>query len=269
MKKVFWAGIFAAMILGLTACEKSPGVLPEIEGGKYTAITNGKYVLKAEIFDERDNPIFRREKTDEDYDDYYIAYMYDNDGNILEERENFNGSLKYRTAYEYENGSPVKVTKYDYHNDKPVEVKTYIYDEHGEKISAKCENPQRDAVVWEYGYEYEYDDNGRWLSRKTYDIEADCPLCTEICERDDKGNILRSTEEYPDRTTANEYSFDENGNETKFYARSVYNDDGTVSEFTRETEYDDSGRKVRESIRSTSAGTEIDDKQIDYKYKYK
>lgn len=233
---------------GESAVESSADSSDESSVPEYPIQNEGKYVkttrcyngegkltsVSTETFDEHDNIIVSYYGVEK----HYYAYEYNADGTVAgkyaEDRH---------TVYEYENGMQTKET--EYRNGKPSLVITREYDEHGNVTFSSYENPDIDSF-YEYFYEYEYDENGQWISQtgfRSYHGEPREEFAAAACVRDEKGNIISGVLDDGSRKVY-ENKYDESGNRTEHhYVRELKN--GDISEKRTVAEYDGQGREIR------------------------
>lgn len=235
--------------------------------GKYVKTTrcyNGEGELtytRTETFDEHDNVIIA------DYEavKQFYAYEYNEDGTVAKNYYDIGYNV-----YEYKNGLKTKVTHYK--NGELFCVDTYDYDEYGNETLYVYEYAALGASGATGGYvcEYEYDENGWWISKNCFNFFDNELLITNTCVRDENGNIISGvsedyTERIYDTKCTYEMKYDENGNVAEWH----YIDecgDGRVSEWRIVAEYDEQGREIREINYATEDGVEVLGSREEYEY---
>ena len=119
-----------------------------------------------------------------------VLYKYDAQGRVSQLSYNDHANNVFRREiYVYgDNDNVLKTVVFNAKGDKVQEVH-YEYDEHNEPVSATLydyyENPKEPELSITL-YEYRYDENGNWVTRREYQVENEKRTLTYITERDIK-----------------------------------------------------------------------------------
>ena len=119
-----------------------------------------------------------------------VLYKYDAQGRVSQLSYNDHANNVFRREiYVYGDNDNVNKTVVFNAKGQKVQEIHYEYDEHNEPVSATLydyyENPDEPELTITL-YEYRYDENGNWVTRKEYQVENEKRILTYITERDIK-----------------------------------------------------------------------------------
>lgn len=245
--------------------QSSPAVsVPEDIAGKYKRISTGTRYFEGkgtpftytEIFDEHDNCVFS-------YDDWFQSrstYEYNSDGLITKKALDSSNTC---TTYEYADGLLIKQCLYEdgeLHN-----TRSYEYNEHGDEVRVTIETAATGEVKIGPFAEYEYGENGKWITRKYYKNGTNELESTETQTYDEEGRVTSHTIEFENKRITYEYKYDDRGNKTE--ERRLETQDGeTYYDHRSESVYDAQNRVVKYDGYITENGMETLLEHIEYEY---
>lgn len=212
--------------------------------------------METEIFDDHDNCVYWSSMGSE----MFQAYEYNEDGSVSKRYIDTPGTYE---ICGYENGLMTRTERYV--NGKLDFVFVKEYDKHGNVTLFKELTPEN-LVNYGSVYEYEYDQNGNWTTRRIYDIETRELYETETRALDDSERVIGGT--YESRTLKRSYEikYDGGGNPTDEY-RTQMTVSGEISAKTHiVTKYDAQNREFQISEYSVEDGGEVLVKCVQYNY---
>lgn len=189
---------------------------------------NGEMVLSSEK--DSDGNIIFEDRYDREYDE---------NGNKISEKHYANGKLVYEiTDFTYSEDGNWSFPKKEVEYTEDGLTKIFDYNDHGELILEK-DYDENGNVIYYFVGEYEYNEDGVMLSKKTYENGS---LSTEeyykITE-DGWAYIESETVYYPELDTAYKSTYNEFGDQT---GRIIYDgNDNIIQEDIFEIEYDENG----------------------------
>lgn len=245
--------------------QSSPAVsIPENITGKYKRIATGTRYFEGkgtpftytDIFDEHDNCVFW-------YDDWFQStyiYEYNSDGLVTKKACDAPNTCK---TYEYDGSLLIKECLYE--DEKLENTKTFEYNEHGDEVRVTIELAATGEVKTGPAAEYEYGENGKWITRKYYDRDTHELSSTETHTYDKKGRVTSYTIEFDNKKITEEYKYDDRGNKTE--ERRLETRDGeTYSDRRSVSVYDTQNREVKCEVYVTENGKETLVEHIEYEY---
>jgi len=228
--------------------------------------SESKVIISANSFDRRGNMLEDIKYNNDGNEARKISYVYDGDGNKIEEfryiagnlnkqkkycydgngnrteeaRYTHRGDLVYRINYEYDKDNN-KIKEIRYSNEgKLTHQNTYIYNTDGKLTELTSYDPAREdisRIVWKY------DNAGNKVIETEY--HGNRIDHTYTCEYDENNHLIKEEKEYSAGTkTIYEYSRDESGNIT---GENVFDAQGNAIQ-GRSCKYDGSDRKTEECI---------------------
>lgn len=193
---------------------------------------------------------------------YYWAYEYDNDGDIVKQYDSITNSV---TEYEYKGGQIVK-RRYT-NNDGDTSEETYEYDEHGTRIK-DIHNVETPDYTYVTTVKPEYDELGRLVRSTGYNSDGSAYSTYEY-EYNDKGEVIAETTYSADTKTERVYTYDERGNTLSEYVKRTKDADCSVTyEERTEYEYNSDNKVISTRSFEIKDGIETPGRYITSSYEY-
>lgn len=236
----------------------------DISAGKYKRTDTGTHYFEGEgtpftytkIFDEHDNCVL----SDDGYFVNTYAYEYNSDGLVTKRAYSSSNTC---ITYEYSGSLLVKECLYE--DGKLNRTKTFEYNEHGDETRVTIENASTGEVKPGPLVEYEYGENGKWITRKYYKNNTGELDSTETQSYDEKDRVTSYTLEYDNNKITEEYKYDDRGNKAEERRLEVRNG-ATYSDRRSVRVYDTKNREVKYDGYITENGTETLFEHIEYEY---